>query len=367
MSISSEMAAVGEQNRQSEPGPSRLSPIIRKSYLARWVGPAVTVRLQLLDASSSSWLADVSGRLAPTSTSGVASFSAIQVPAEMLLWKTVTVPRLPQEAVHAAMGLLVQTLSPFPVDDTVWSFSSKPTPVDVECDLALASRQQLDAWRQSVGVGAAGSASTELWALPEDGERTPIVLPGFGEKRRESALRVRLWVMWGLLALLLVLLVVASLSPTLQLYERAGQAQVAHLRVREQAQPALTSREALQLTTERWAALRDQLGGTLDAVRLLEVLTRLLPDDAFLSRLQVEGQKVTLTGQAGNAAALMDQLGAEPGLGAVRAPSPATKVANAAQERFVIELQVDPKVFALGAAAESPAGATSAELSRERR
>lgn len=366
MSISSEMAADGAQSRPAEPGPNRLTSMIQNFSLARWIGPAVVVRLLGVDAVQSGWLVDTSGRLVPAKASDSAAFSALQVPDALLLWKTVVLPPLSSDALRTALALQARALSPFPESDTVWSFSSRLSQSGAVCELALASRQQLDAWRQSAAPDAAAAGAAELWAVSEHGNLPPVVLPGFGEKRRESALRLRQWGLWALFASLVVLCAAALLSPTLQLYLRAQQAQAAHLQVREQARSAMTSREAFQRTSERWAALREQVGGALDAVRLLEVLTRLLPDDAFLSRLQVEGHKVTLTGQAANAAALMERLGAEPGLGAVRAPSPATKVANAAQERFVIELQVDPKVFATGAASESPASATPLEARKER-
>eukprot|EP01035_Chromulina_nebulosa_P049595 gene49595-67338_t len=62
------------------------------------------------------------------------------------------------------------------------------------------------------------------------------------------------------------------------------------------------------------------------------MITRALPDDTSLQSFQLaapEGPgkppKVLLVGQTGNAAALMQQLGAQPGLKDVKAPSAAVK------------------------------------------
>ena len=71
------------------------------------------------------------------------------------------------------------------------------------------------------------------------------------------------------------------------------------------------------------------------------MLTRAIPDGAWISTLRVEGAKLVLNGQADDAAALVQRLAAQPGARDVRLASPATRGAGAAKETFIIELKLD--------------------------
>jgi general secretion pathway protein L len=75
---------------------------------------------------------------------------------------------------------------------------------------------------------------------------------------------------------------------------------------------------------------------------VLQLITEALGDDTSLLSLQVQGHKVSLTGQTANASALMKKLDSLPGLRDVRAPAPATKPLGATRESFTIEFSMDP-------------------------
>jgi general secretion pathway protein L len=75
----------------------------------------------------------------------------------------------------------------------------------------------------------------------------------------------------------------------------------------------------------------------------LQLVTDALNDDASLLSLQIQGNKVNITGQAQNASLLMKQLDATPGFRDVRAPAPATKPLGAVRESFTIEFNIDPE------------------------
>ena len=87
--------------------------------------------------------------------------------------------------------------------------------------------------------------------------------------------------------------------------------------------------------------LAELVGQPLPPLNVLKIVTDALPDDTSLLGLQVQGAKVTLSGQTANAAALMKQLGATAGLRDVIAPTPATKPLGATREQFTIEFTLD--------------------------
>ena len=77
------------------------------------------------------------------------------------------------------------------------------------------------------------------------------------------------------------------------------------------------------------------------------MLTRALPDGAWLTALRTEGGKLVLNGNADDAAALVQRLAAQPGVHDVRLASPATRGFGATKETFIIELQLDAHRYGL--------------------
>ena len=77
-----------------------------------------------------------------------------------------------------------------------------------------------------------------------------------------------------------------------------------------------------------------------DVVALIDQITRQLPDDAVLTRLEIAGGTVRLSGQADNAAQLLQTLGAKPAFRDVRAPSGISRGPAGGKEGFTIEFRV---------------------------
>jgi len=78
---------------------------------------------------------------------------------------------------------------------------------------------------------------------------------------------------------------------------------------------------------------------------VLDMLTRTVPDGAWLTQLRVEGSKVVLNGNADDAAALVQKLTGQPGVSNARMTQPATRAAGAAKETFVIEVNLDARRY----------------------
>jgi general secretion pathway protein L len=196
--------------------------------------------------------------------------------------------------------------------------------------------QQLDAVRTQFK-----SLSPEVWVARVGGPGF-MLLPGFGEVQRQ-----RQGAMWRLASALLALLAMAILlaiaaTPSVQLYLRALQANQAMTSLGQKAAPVIAQRESLVRVSEQLANLALLTGKSVPPLQILKLITEVLPDDTSLLSLQIQGLKVTMSGQTGNAAALMKQLGSTPGLQDVKAPTPATKPAGAPRETFTIEFMLDP-------------------------
>jgi len=261
---------------------------------------------------------------------------AVEVPEQWLLRNRLTLPRMAADQVEAAVRLEVIRLSPFPEADTAWGFSARPSAAGadlLDVDLALAARGHVQECL-AAHAGETGRREPEAWALA-DGSR-PMVLRGFGEGVRER--RIRRGFGWAVFWLLLALgwALALALTPSLQLRVRALDAQARFTEVAQAAAPAVAEREALLRANEHLKVVDGLLASRADPKLALNILTPALDDGTYLHRMEVKGRNVSISGQTGNATALVQFLAGQKGLEDVHSSAAATRQGSGA-ERFTID------------------------------
>lgn len=295
-----------------------------------WFSPDEPVRVLLPDGTEQRRLG-ATARPAPEAA--VPKTIAVVLPDAAVLIRDLMVPRLSGAELKQALALEVASISPFPLEQVAWGYSAAPDGDRLRVRLALAAQSHvaahLDAQRER-----RGDVIPEVWA----GSDVPVVIEGYGERARAGRLARQRWSILATLCLLGVLLVVLAATPVLQARARVFDAQARYAALETETAGVVASRNALSLANERVRAIGAYLQERPDIPRLLETLTLTLPDDAFLTRLEVQGRQVRLVGQARNASELMDALGARGSeFRDVRAPSPISRVAGSDKESFVIE------------------------------
>ncbi|MEO8248817.1 MAG: PilN domain-containing protein [Burkholderiales bacterium] len=345
-----------------------------------WLTPEAPVRLLRADGGNSPWFGAEKVRTAASGDDRQTDFLAVELPEELVLRRRLVVPAMSDGEIADAVALEVATASPFPPDDTVWGHDVQPMPSGQRrVDAALASRKQVERHLKAMASRLAEAApsgrtdAVEVWAL--GGEPMPIVLSGFGEKHRiAKAAAGRKKAIW-LLALAVLLGVAIACTPTAQLRLRAFAAVERLDALSKRVAPQAAKREVLVNASDRLTVLRDLLADRVEPLRVIDTVTRVLPDDTWLQSLRIDGNKVGISGLTLNSAALMQTLGAQPGLHDVKAPTPATRHPGTPKENFNIEFMVDPKLFqspepganaAASVATDTPAPAI-AEYSRDAR
>ncbi len=317
-----------------------------------WLTPEAPVLLLQADGATSLWRGGL--RQQATSAQAKVRFTALELPEDLLLLRTFTLPSMGAQDTAGAAALQAQSISPFAASDLVWGWRAQAGAQAMQqIDIAIASSKQIAQYLQAQSERI-GSALPELWALPPSG--APIMLAGYGEAARAAAGRRGRWGYLGLLALALSLLGGIAITPTLQLRARAIEAVHAYDGIVHRAAPLVQEREQLLQTVEKLNALSDLLTGRIEPLRVLDRLTQVLPDDTALQSFTLKGNKLTLTGLTGNASVVMQVLGQQPGVRDVRAPSPATRTGGAnSKENFVVELTLDAQEY--GVALAPPAAA----------
>ena len=301
----------------------------------RWLTPDEPIRVLQADGAESV-RQGVSARRIPAPAR--VRFAAVELAEDTLLRRTLVLPRLTEEELRQAVELDVRSASPFPEDEVVWGY-------DVErgerlrAHIALTSRpmieQQVEALRPQLG-----DLQPEVWA---GGER-PFAIPGYGEAARLARARRLRLALFGLLATAAVLLAALAVTPTLQLRERALEAIRKNDELMRTVKPQAQTRDELVRLGEQIRLLGKASEQRQDVVALLDQITRQLPDDVTLTRLEISGAGVRIIGQADNAAQLLQTLGANPGFRDVKAPSGIAKAPAGGKEGFTIEFRVGNEV-----------------------
>lgn len=306
-----------------------------------WLWPKLAVRLAL---PTGGYVLSRSLHTAPVQNDKLARsarFDAVLLPENLLLRQTLDLPKLQTQEMKAALALQVQTLSPFAPDDVVWTHENPlQSTGTLRTPLVLASRKLIAQHITAVHTPLNATAP-EVWVSRSNGPGF-MVLPGFGEARRQRQSKGWRWISGTLALLALAVLMVIAASPSIQLYLRSLQANQAMAALQQRASPILAQRESLVRASEQLSSLVEISGRPVAPLQTLKLITDALPDDTSLLSLQIQGLKVNMSGQTVNASALMKQLGSTSGLRDVRAPTPATKPLGAPRESFTIEFTLDP-------------------------
>lgn len=314
----------------------------------RWLTPAFVTCIRLPNghfvncAENSS---NVKGK--ELTQAAPARFNGVLLPDSLVLWYPMLLPKLKPDAAASAIALQVKSISPFPPDDVVWSHTTPQTSTEPGTTyIVLGSRKLITAHIAALELGQPAPDKLEVWVETPQAQGW-LALDGFGEKlRRKLAAR------WQTINLCLVflfatLLLAAAITPTTQLRFRALQALEDFTKLQALATPALHQRERLLQLVQQTNALDTLMKQSVQPEQTLLTVTKLLPDDTYITSLQAQDTKVSITGQTPNTATLMQQLGTQPSVKNVRAPAAAIKQRGSERETFNLEFTLDtPSVTA---------------------
>lgn len=314
-----------------------------------WLTPAAPVRLLQADGAESLWIGDVEQLRGASSRH--TQFFALELPEHNVLRRQLTVPVMGEADTSSAIALEARSVSPFAAQDLAWGYRAEAPRDDARgVNLVLASRKQVGAYIAAQSTRLNGVLTPEIWVRSAEG--APIVLSGYGDNLRTAFAQRWRRVGYGLLVLFALLCVSIAITPTAQLRLRAIEAARSYDALAQRTAPLAKQREALLGSVEQMDALAEALADRIEPLRILNQLTKVLPDDTSIQSFKLQGVKLTIGGLTANASTLMQLLGEQPGLREVRAPSAATRVSGALKESYVIEVTLDPQFYGVVSAAE---------------
>jgi general secretion pathway protein L len=283
------------------------------------------------------------------------------IPEERILQRDLTLPAAAEDNLRQVLAFEMDRQTPFKADQVY--FDSRVLGRDtagrnLHVELVLLPRAQLDAELAGLAGGSLALDAVDAWrGTPGKGRRHINLLP---PERRAKRRDLRLPLNLGLAALAIVLLVV-------NMNESLANRGAAIDSMRSEVEKANT--DAKQV-----AALKKTLAESISGanfltdkkrhgplmVAVLDELTRRLPDDAYLERLNVQDDQVQLQGQATEAAKLIGLLGESKYLSNPRLEGQIQPDPRTSKERFQINADLKPWEPEAAAAAAPAAKAASA-------
>lgn len=294
--------------------------------------------------------------------------AVLVVPPERVLRRPLTVPVAAEDNLRQVLAFQIEQLTPFTLEQVYFGYrvvSRDPERGLLQLEFCATPRSGADEALKA--LTAWGVTVRGLVALPGRAGERPIHLLPQAQPPRLSLWRSALgpW-----LAALVVVLALAALALPIIIKHEASIALL----------PWLDKARAAAEATD---ALRKEVQGRLDAhnfvlvkktqrpavLTSLEELTRVLPDDTWVTQVDIKGSEVQIQGETGSSSKLVGLFEQSTVFTNASFRSPLTKGASPGTERYFLALQIRPAASAASAASAAaglpaaPAAAASASAS----
>jgi general secretion pathway protein L len=260
----------------------------------------------------------------------------LHAPQDAVLEKRHVVPAAPRRELEQVLRYELARVTPFRAEDLFWRWDSRPKAGDksrVDVTLTLVPKAAV---ASALGVLAnAGIRPRFIEAGPAE---RPRLLAIDGETTRPaSPLLVRglAWTCAGLAAVALLLPVVRQ---EYSLYATNSAI--------DELQPTIRQVEALRRGITADGAGREVLAKEMertgDILQVLATVTRILPDDTYLTDFSLRERQMVLGGRSAAAARLITGLSADPTIRDATFAAPVTRIEGATSDVFSIRAGIAP-------------------------
>lgn len=257
------------------------------------------------------------------------------LPSDKVLIRQLELPLATEENLLEAMSFQMDMQTPFSVDQVYYDCHVRARDAKSQLltvDLVVTPRWYLDELLDGL---ADNGISPDCVSVPDLDSAIPLpvdLLPT-GRRRKNG---IRLGRRRNLLLFTANLVIVAAVLATPLLQKRlainALEPQVQQ--AIEAAKSGKELRQQVQLLADSSRYLRDKKKSELLVMRTFDEITRLLPENTWVSRLDIDTGEIQLQGQSSASATLIQLLEASPLLQNVRFRSPVTRIAATEEDRF---------------------------------
>ncbi|WP_189050663.1 PilN domain-containing protein [Aliidongia dinghuensis] len=268
------------------------------------------------------------------------SAATIQLPAEIALRSILPLPLAAERNLADAVEFELPRRSPYPPETVYHAFrvvERDRARAQLRVELTIAARAAVDAL--VARATALGVAPSRVEVAGD--EHYPLASPDL--RGREASIGSRSWRRGvpGLLAGLAVVLAAATIVvPLVRMQQHIDTLTDVVAAEKREADEALRLEAEIQARSRDAGFLGERKRAAPSPTRTLDALTKLLPDDTWLTAFEMSGDAVAITGSTASASsviALLDRSGffAKPSF-----RSPVTQAPHSVQEQFNIAAEV---------------------------
>lgn len=310
--------------------------------LFAWLKVSPIVRVYYPDGARAYY---ANGQLSAQETSVAsrqnAAFHALILPERILLSRAMVLPKMSTADLQQTLQFEVDAVTPFDPAQTVWGYRIDDQQWETQrVDLVLSSRAHIERLIGQMALPV-GVEALELWGM--NARSQPIGLIGYAEQRRKRYIRSRIMQIVSLLLMIPLLVLAIASVPMVAAQIRLSHAKQAMATLESKSGMVEAQRSELLAQSQSGQVVLSYLKTIPQPLFVLNLLSKHIPDTAYLERFDMNIQRTLITGQADNAAALTQILGALPELQNVHAPSAITRNPQNNKERFTLEFTVNPE------------------------
>jgi general secretion pathway protein L len=260
---------------------------------------------------------------------------ALMLPVSWVLNRSIALPVAAKENLRQVISFELDRFTPFSADQVYFDFTLNAQDADsdmLSAEVALVPRKRVDTWLEllrSSGIAVDALSTSGLW---DEANLLPRELrPKVNWKRLTQRMLP--------VSLVVILLAAAMALPLWQKREIALSLQAREEALRARSGAILKLRERVDGELATLKEVRDQWRTSPPALDVLQVLTRLLPDDTSLQRMEIKGEKLIINGTSSTASALIALLQNSPAFDSPHFLSPVTQ--QRGKEVFNLEARIN--------------------------
>ena len=266
---------------------------------------------------------------------------AVRIPAARALHRTVSLPIAAGRHLDSVLAFELDRYTPFKADQVYYGFAvtgRDRAKGELQVALTLVPRKEVDPLLESLRGWALEPTSLEAGG---DDAVSVNLLPA---AHREAAATIPRWRNRALAAIASALLVTVVALPLVQKSEIVSRLEEQVALARGEALQADQVRKELQQLVDEESAIVERRKQRPPGIQVLEELTRLLPDSAWLNRFEMNDARVTIRGEAANASDLVKLIESSGKFRSAVFEGAMTRDARTERERFTISATAVPMV-----------------------
>ena len=260
----------------------------------------------------------------------------VRPPPEVVLKKHYVAPTAPRRELNQLLRYELARITPFMAEDLFWRWDGAPKSGDkarTEITLTMVPKAAITATLDALAQAGIRPSFVEIGSADR-----PRLLPIDEENGRSTGHTLVRALAWSCAGLAVIAMFLPVLLQELDL--RATNAAIDGL------QPAIRQVEALRRGITADGAAQEVLGKEMertgDVLQVLATVTRILPDDTYLTDFALHDRQMTLGGRSASAARLIAGLSSDPAVRDAGFAAPVTRLEGATTDVFSIRAGIAP-------------------------